>query len=102
MKFKIKELVLCEVETRKNGTKAVVSRPIGDEIITESKQFQIIAITPVSALSEDKIYTIVLPDDYLGWNINEFHIKHQDVDPKFRGKKFWDVTEEYIEKDIKK
>lgn len=104
MKFKVGEIVSCEVETRKNGTKAIVSRFIEEEITIEIKQFQIIHIAPCFPESEHNMYTLLIPDDYLGWHINDFHIKHQDIDPKLKGKKFWDLTEEYIEKikDIKK
>lgn len=100
MKFKVKDIVSCQVETRDNNFKAVVSGPT--ERPTETKQFEIIGIKPSYPGAECYIYTILVPDDYLGWMVGDFRIKYEDIDPKFKGKKFWDVTEEYMTKEKKK
>lgn len=100
MKFKIKEIVSCRVETRDNKMKAVVSAPT--QRPTETKQFEIIATKLPYNDAEYYIYSILIPDDYLGWTINGFHTKHNGVDLKFIGKKFWDITEEYMTKEKKK
>lgn len=101
MKFKVKEIVSCEVEIRKSGVKAVVYGPIDKTVKTETQQFQVIAARQAYPGSEDNVYTILIPDDFLGWNINAFHIQHYKINPSFNGKRFWDVTEEYMKKDKK-
>lgn len=41
-------------------------------------------------------YTVLVHDYMVGWNINQFHILNCDVDPKFFGKRFYDVFESQL------
>lgn len=95
MKYKVGDIVSCQVETRKSGTKAVVARHLEEPLPKlETKLFEIITINIVA---EDLYsYVILIADDMLGWTISEWHILHQKVDPKFKGKKFYELTEEFI------
>jgi hypothetical protein len=98
-KYKVKDLVNCQVETRINGTKAIVSKHLPPEELSklEIKQFEIIAVQNIYPDSTYHMYTIVIDDDMVGWMISEFHIRHQKVDIKFKNKRFWELTEEFIQ-----
>lgn len=56
-------------------------------------KFEIISLRPIYYESEYNLYMILLPDDFLGWQINKFHIQHQGVDEKFLGKKFYEIAD---------
>lgn len=58
----------------------------------EVKNFTVIR-TP---LENDPYYMIVVEDDMTGWIVTDFHIIHMEVDKKYRGKKFFDVSEIYF------
>lgn len=93
MKYKINDNVLCDVEIRPNGKYVVNKELLENAQLEEDKPrtFKIIAKDKVSEL-----YTILIDDDLVGWYINDFHIKHQEISPKFKGLKFFDIHEYYI------
>lgn len=97
-KYKVKDKVVCQVELRSNNIKAIFSRHLLPEETPkfENRQFEIISIQQTYPGSEHNMYTIAIDDDMIGWEISAFHIEHQKVDPKFKGKKFWDLTEEFL------
>lgn len=99
MSFKVKDHIICQVETRTNGTKAVLSRKVEDKdkLKLESREFEIIATQPAYPGAEEKIYTIAIDDNMVGWIIGEFHIEHWKVNPKFKGRRFWDLYAEFME-----
>lgn len=97
-KYKVKEQVMCRVETRANNTKAIFSRYLtaDENPKLEDRQFEVIAVKKFCPGSEYHMYTIVIDDDMVGWEIGEFHIQYQKINSKFKGRKFWDLTEEFM------
>lgn len=87
-------LVTCRIETRPNGRKYVLAREPDSKSILSHGEFEIIIVH-----SKLETYTIVLPDDFVGWVIDTFDLNHYHVDNKFFGKRFWDITEEFILED---
>lgn len=41
-------------------------------------------------------YTIIIHDNMVGWNINQFHTNYLDIPEKFLGKRFYDVFESQL------
>ena len=93
MKYRVGDIVLCEVEVRASGHKYVLTRPPYDEKTVKLKEFQIIRCDPTF-----NTYTILIDEDIIGWTIGEFHVQHMGIAKAFKNKKFWDVTEDYIVK----
>lgn len=86
-------MVQCNVETRADGKKYVLTKdPISKKL--SSYWFQIVS-------THNGLYKIILPDDYAGWVIGKFHIEYEGVAAGFIGKKFWDVTDQFIVGDQK-
>lgn len=91
MKYKVGDKVVVRVEVPKEGAKRVLIRePKPDSKIVE-KTFTIVIKHEL-----EQSYTIIIDDDMVGWYISVFHVKHNKVDEKYVGKKFYDVTEEFI------
>lgn len=84
MKHKLGDLVSCKVE-EKNGQKRI-SVDKGEE-----KKFEIILVDKLRSL-----YTIAIDDDMVGWTVSQWHVKNAKIDEKFVGKKFYDITEDFI------
>jgi hypothetical protein len=103
IKYKVKDIVLCQVEIRKNGDKAILSRILGPEeqIKLESQQFEIIAINQIYPESLYHMHTILVEDNMIGWIIGKFHTQHYKINQSFYGKKFWDLTEEFMQPVLK-
>lgn len=96
MTYKVGDCVVCEVETTKNNNKKVIihNGEISSEI--EEANFTIIkAYFPFEG-AKQKTYMILLPNDYVGWVVSQFHVKYMDVAACFLDQKFWEVTEEFI------
>jgi hypothetical protein len=97
--LKIGDKIICQIETRKSGQQSIFARALNDKETMpklEEKEFEIIAIQPLYKGSEHKLYTIAIDDNMLGWTVGKFKIEHQGVDPKFLGKKFWELTESFF------
>jgi ribosomal protein S19 len=93
MKYKVGDKVVVKVELQKSGTKRVLIRePLPDSKIVE-KAFPIVMLHQM-----EQSYTIIIDDDMLGWQISEFHVKHNKVDKSLIGKKFYDVVDDWIVK----
>ena len=90
MNYFVGDLVICGVEIRKNGGKAIINREKPFTIL-EPKAFQIVAKDPLM-----ESYTVIVDDDMVGWIISKFHVEHWNVPKAFLGKKFFEVTENYI------
>lgn len=88
------EKISCYIETRKNGYKCVSVNKT-----EEQAEFEIIGIQPQFPGSEHKLLMILLPDDYWGWSVGTFNTLFQGVNVKFLGKKFYEITEQFIIKE---
>ena len=91
MKYKIGDCILVNIETVPGKQKRVlVTEPLSTSVLS-SESFQIVA--------KDEImhtYKIIVGDDMLGWQISSFHIEHEGVAAAFRGKKFYDLHEQFV------
>lgn len=99
-KYKVGDMILCSVETRKSGKRAIFARELANKEILpkfEEKKFEIVAMEPIYSGSSDMMYTIVVDDDMIGWEIGQFHIVYKHIEAKFAGKKFWDITARFID-----
>lgn len=97
MKYKVGDMISCNVEIFKNKKRKIsVVEPKKDSEI-EVMYFQIISIDEVA-----QSYKILIEPDMSGWDINKFHVKHQRVDDKLIGSKFYDVAESLIVEEKKK
>ena len=93
MKYKVGDKVVVKVELQKSGSKRVLIRePLPDSKIVE-KAFPIVMLHQM-----EQSYTIIIDDDMLGWQISEFHVKHNKVDKSLIGNKFYDVVDDWIVK----
>lgn len=97
MKYKVGDLVQCQVETRPNGRRAILAKETELENPTTKATFQIIGIN----INPPTYSVLIEEDDIIGWTIGEFRILYNDFPVVFRGKKFFDVTDEYILKKVK-
>lgn len=91
MKYKVGDFVSLKIEV-KNNSKSRILLPtdlVTSEVI--EKYFAIISINYI-----DKYYMLLIDDDMIGWTINDWHIKYNDIDYKFLGKKFYEVNEQMI------
>lgn len=101
-KYKVGDLVTCEVETRKNGKRYVLAfdKKVDKKNIVEM-DFQVILVNNVAG-SEYNTYMIVIPEDIIGWTVNRFHVETAGIAKAFLGKKFWELTEQFIIKKVEK
>lgn len=91
MKYKIKTRVVVKVEVPFSGNSKILTKePAVDSKVIE-KEFIIVAVN-----EQCQLYTIIIDDNMNGWIISQFHIKHCNVNPKYLGKKFYDITEPYV------
>jgi hypothetical protein len=88
MKYKIGDKVICEVEVQQDGKRRLLIKdPVKTSKVTK-QEFPIIHID-----NGTELYTILLDDDMVGWQISQWHVKYWDVAPKYVGKTFYDVPE---------
>ncbi len=89
MQYKVGDWVMCKVEIFADKKKklCLFSSPQKDSTI-ELMSFPIVAID-----KNAETYKIVIESDMSGWDISQFHIKCQNVDKKYLGKKFYDISE---------
>ena len=73
-----------------NGRKKVVPSDYDGEFTIKSF---LILRTPKHY---DPSYMLLIDDDMVGWNVSDFHIIHMDVDEKYKGKRFYDVSESHF------
>lgn len=91
MKYHVGDIVSVNVEILKDKNKKIsIVQPREDSEI-EIMNFPIVAVDKVFQL-----YKIMIDQDIYGWYISKFHIKHQDIDAKLIGRKFYDITESLI------
>lgn len=76
-----------------DGRKKVL--PKDSEDFFEIKSFEIIAKYLLHK-ELNPYYMILIDSDMVGWNISSSHIMYYDIDQKFLGYKFYDVTEDFI------
>ena len=89
--MKIGDQVSCYIDIHKSGRKSISA------IKTDQQEkFEIIGIYPCFSGSDHDYYSVLLPDDYLGWKIDKFNILFQKVDEKYLGKIFYDITTAYF------
>lgn len=94
-KYVIGDKVVCAIEIRKGGYKYILTHESDPKLGLSEVSVQIVSIHYAydGACPE---YRVIIPDDFVGWQISEFHVIHYKVPSKFIGKHFWDVTEDYI------
>jgi len=111
MKYNIGDFITCQVETRKNGKKSIFYRVLNkDETPNLSQEkFEVIGIQYYHDDPNYPTYKLVIPDDYIGWKVGKFHMEYQEINEKWLGKKFYEITNEFIineekfeEKEVKK
>lgn len=91
MKYKVGDWVICDVETFSNNKrKLLLTTPKKDSTI-EQLSFPIVAVD-----KSMETYKLVIDYDMTGWEISQFHIKYQNVDKKYLGKRFYDITEALV------
>ena len=91
MKYKIGDMVRCAVEIFSNGKRKLsIVEPKKDS------QIEIMSFPIVYVDNTMQLYKIIIEPDMTGWEISQFHINHYDIDPKFIGKKFYDITESLV------
>lgn len=94
-KYKVGDLVVCEVEIRQDGRKYILSSE--KEVDPKNLSEDVFQIVLISTVAEDwNNYMLVISDDMVGWTINKFHTEIAGVAKAFLGKKFWEVTEQFI------
>jgi hypothetical protein len=91
MKYAVNDWVMCKVENFSNKKrKLCLASPKKDSTI-EILSFLIVAID-----KNMETYKLIIDHDMIGWEINQFHIKRQNVDPKHLGKRFYDVIDDFV------
>lgn len=84
MKYRVGDVVICQFR-QVNNYKKIVLEPNSE---SEEMEFQIISRNP-----DLELYMLLVPDDFTGWTISDFHIVHQNVAKLFKGKKFYELAE---------
>ncbi|HLG27727.1 MAG TPA: hypothetical protein VI423_08075 [Paenisporosarcina sp.] len=95
MKYSIGDIVVCNTETRPNGSKRILICEPDESWILGSGAFQI------AAKHDSGAYSLIVDEGMIGWFVGEFHVRHQNFSAGFLNKKFYDVTEEHIVKKAK-
>ncbi len=91
MKYKVGDLVSVNVEVDKNKKRRLSIREPQPDSKIEIMNFPIVATDPSM-----ETYKIIIEQDMPGWDISRFHTKYQEVDEKYLGKRFYDITEALI------
>lgn len=91
MKYRVGDMLVVNTEVRPNGRRYVLVREPTPEAELGHGVFQVVAKDEVMMT-----YKIILDDDMVGWQISQFHIEHERVPKAFKGKKFWDLHEDFI------
>jgi hypothetical protein len=76
-----------------NGRRKVLPKESEDS--SEVKSFEIIAKYFLHK-EMSPYYMVLIDTDMVGWTVSSSHVMYYDIDPKFLGSKFYDVTEEFI------
>lgn len=93
MKYKVGDILCCLVEeVPGRARKILMGPPTEGSIVTESC-FQVIAKDEIMGT-----YMLLIDSNMTGWIISVFHIVHLKVPAVLRGKKFWDLHEQFITK----
>lgn len=99
MSYKVGETVSCLVYTYRGRRKFFLGEDPKDLTI-EKMSFEIISINRMSQECPEKLYMLLVPEDMPGWQIGQWRVDHQKVDPKFLNKKFYEVGEYYLNREI--
>lgn len=90
--FKIGSSVNIKVSNT-DGRKKVL--PKDSENFFEIKSFQIIGKYFLHK-EMNPYYMVLIEPDMVGWTVSSSHVMYYDIDPKFLGSKFYDVTEDFV------
>lgn len=91
MKYHIGDIVSCNVEVFKDK-----KRKLSIIAPQEDSKIEIMSF-PIVAIDEHmQTYKIIIEPDMPGWNISKFHVNHLNVNEKFLGNKFYDISESLI------
>ena len=91
MKYKIGDCVIVNTEKPINGQKRILIREPSPESVLGNGVYQVVAKNEMFAT-----YKIIIDDDMVGWQISSFHIEHEGVPVAFKGRKFYDVHENFV------
>lgn len=91
MKYKIGDCIIVNTETPLGRQKRIMIGIPSVDSVLGSGSYQIVAKDELM-----QTYKIILDDDMLGWQISQFHIEHEKVPVVFRGKKFYDIHENFV------
>lgn len=89
IKYKVGDQVFCKYQILPSGSKRITNNS------NLELSFTILSISKIQD-TPYHTFTILLPEDFLGWKVGRFHIEHLNIDPKYLGKKFFDITEAYL------
>lgn len=90
MKYSVHDFILASVEITKDGRKRFLIGKLKEGSTVEVMDFEIVAIDESS-----QTYKLIT-EDIDGWIISKFHLKHQDVDEKYLGRRFYDLSESLV------
>lgn len=100
MKYKVGDVIECLIFTRDNNKQCIVLSDIQDGVKTAKQQFQIIAIQ-----HDIESYMLKIPDDRVddmtGWVISEFHVMSYKIPKALLGKRYCDITDQFILRKIR-
>lgn len=91
MKYNPQDIVVLNTEVRENGRKYILTREPSEETVLGSDRFQVLGRD-----SKSGHYVVMVPEGYVGWTLDEPKIKRVRHAAAFKGKRFWDVPEEFI------
>lgn len=99
MSYKVGEIVSCLVVNHLGKKKFFLDdRP--SNLPIEKMSFEIISINKISQTCPEKLYMLLIPDEMPGWVVSQWRIDRQNVDSKFLNKKFYEVGEYYLNREI--
>lgn len=61
---------------------------------------EILSINPIGRDCDEKLYMLLVPNDFVGWMITKFRVERQGVDKKYLNHKFYEVNEYYLNREI--
>lgn len=91
MKYKVGDVIICNTEKPANGPKRILMREPSPESTLGSGAYQIVAKSETFGT-----YKIIIDEDMTGWQISSFHVEHEGVPAAFKGRRFYDVHENFV------
>jgi len=99
MAFKIGNKVDCLIQII-DGRKKLFFDDMPTDKKIEKISCEIISINRIGKDCDEKLYMISIPDDVAGWMVTQWRIKHQNIDKKYLNKKFHEVNEYFLNREV--